>query len=296
MKILVLGRNGQLGRCLQDQFKKTNYQVIFASRNDIDLSDNKLLATKILSINPDILINAAAYTDVDNAEKNAEEANLINNLAVATIANICNDLGSWLIHISTDYVFDGTSNTPYHESDQTNPKGIYGESKLSGEISIKSSGANYLIIRTAWVFSEYGNNFLKTMLKLGSNNHELSIVGDQVGCPTYAQDIAKAIISILPYIKSNKCTSNTFNFCGDCACSWYEFAEAIFTESSRVGLKTPNIINSIVTKDYPTLAVRPAYSVLDCSKIKNSFNIEPSNWRNNIKNVIKKLNYSNDNI
>ena len=134
MKILVLGSNGQLGRCLKDQFKKSSYEVIFASRNEINLDDLKSLAHKISLVSPDIVINAAAYTDVDNAEKNSEKANLVNSLAVATIADICNNLGSWIIHISTDYVFDGTSNNPYHESDQTNPLSVYGKSKLSGEI------------------------------------------------------------------------------------------------------------------------------------------------------------------
>lgn len=294
MKILVLGSEGQLGRCLYDQLINTDYQVLFASRSNIDLSKEKLLRNKIISIKPDIVINAAAFTAVDEAENNPNEANLINHFAVANIANTCNDIGAYIIHISTDYVFDGSARSPYKEDDKTNPNSIYGKSKLDGEIAIQTSGAKYLIIRTAWVFCEYGNNFLKTILKHGNIKDELNIVGDQTGCPTYAQDIAKAIISILPTIASNKLGSGIFHFCGDHSCTWYEFARAIFYEAQAIGLKTPQYVNSIKTSDYPTLAARPKYSVLECSKIKNTFNINPSDWREEIKNVVKIVRNSND--
>tara|TARA_B110000879_G_scaffold211601_1_gene304841 strand:- start:471 stop:1355 length:885 start_codon:yes stop_codon:yes gene_type:complete len=294
MKILVLGSEGQLGRCLRDQFAVTDYEVIFTSRKEADLSNTTLLRAKILLAKPDVVINAAAFTAVDNAENEANTSDLINHLAVASIADACNELGSWIIHISTDYVFDGTAKSPYKEDEKTNPNSVYGKSKLRGEISIKASGSKYLIIRTAWVFSEYGNNFLKTMLQIGRDRNELNIVNDQIGCPTYAQDIAKVIISMLPSTALNKTNSGIFHFCGDHSCTWYEFAKFIFLEAKALGLKTPEKVNPIKTMDYPTLAVRPSYSVLECSKIKNTFNVSRSNWRIEIKNIIKRVNNLND--
>lgn len=294
MKVLVLGSKGQLGRCLQDQLIKTNYEVIYASRKEIDLSNLDVLKNKIILISPDVIINAAAFTAVDRAEVHPKEANLINNLAVRAIADICNELGCWVIHISTDYVFDGTTKTPYQENDKVNPRCIYGKSKLKGEEALKSSGCKFIIIRTAWVYSEYGDNFLKTMLQLSKDRDELSVVGDQIGCPTNAKDVAKCIISILPSIYSNKIDSDIIHFCGDYSCSWYDFAVAIFIEAESLGLMAPKKVNSVETSDYPTLAARPKFSVLDCSKIKNVYGITPSNWRNEIKNVIKKVNNFND--
>ena len=197
MKIIVLGRKGQLGRCLNDQLAKTDHDVVYTSREQIDITDFEATKRTVAQINPDIIINAAAYTAVDKAEQEQEKADLINHLAVKNIAEICNQIGCCLVHVSTDYVFDGTSSVPYKEDDQSNPQGIYGLTKLNGELAIQSSGCGYMIIRTAWVFSEYGNNFLKTMLRLGGERDELSVVDDQFGCPTYAQDIASAIVTIL---------------------------------------------------------------------------------------------------
>ena len=168
MKILVLGSNGQLGRCLADQFSGTDYETIFTSRADIDIADLSGAKDKITKLRPDLIINASAYTAVDKAEQDRDMAYLINHEAVANIAQICAELGCGLIHVSTDYVFDGTATQPYKEADATNPQGVYGDSKLQGELAIQASGCQHLIIRTAWVFSEYGNNFLKTMLRLGS--------------------------------------------------------------------------------------------------------------------------------
>jgi dTDP-4-dehydrorhamnose reductase len=289
MKVLVLGSKGQLGCCLYDQLVETDYEVIYISRAEFDIGDLGCLDEKISLIRPGIVINTSAYTAVDIAENDGKMADLINHLAVAKLANVCKGLNSWLIHVSTDYVFDGTSIKPYIEDDKTNPQGIYGESKLNGELAITRSGCNYIIIRTAWVFSEYGNNFLKTMLRLAAHRDELSVVGDQVSCPTYAQDIAKALVTILPSLNSKSSRSDIFHYCGDQPCSWYEFAQAIFAEAETFGLKTPSRINSIHTAEYPTLAIRPAYSVLECSKIDYTFGIAPSNWRDGIKSVLGKV-------
>ncbi|MDB2448191.1 dTDP-4-dehydrorhamnose reductase [Gammaproteobacteria bacterium] len=289
MKILVLGSKGQLGQCLNDQLAITEHDVVYTSRGQIDISEFEVTKTQILEILPDIIINASAYTAVDKAEEEHQAADCINHLAVANIASICNQLDCWLIHISTDYVFDGNSEVPYKEDNPTNPQGVYGESKLNGEVAIEASGCKYLIIRTAWVYSEYGKNFLKTILRSGANHDELSIVGDQIGCPTYAQDIAKSIVSILSFLDLKESSSGIYHYCGDEPCSWYEFAVAILQEAEVHGLKTPSYIKSIMTDDYPTPAVRPAYSVLNSDKIESCFNVTRSNWRDGIKIVIDRL-------
>ena len=197
-----------------------------------------------------------------------------------------------MIHVSTDYVFDGNSKVPYKEDDKTNPQGAYGETKLKGELVIQASGCKYLIFRTAWVFSEYGNNFLKTMLRLGAERDELNIVGDQIGCPTYAQDIARSIVEIIPQLNSQE-SNGIYHICGDQPCSWYDFANAIFEQAMTNNLKTPSIINSIETSAYPTPAKRPAFSVLNCSKIENDFGVHASNWHDGIGQVISKLKLEN---
>jgi len=289
MKILVLGSKGQLGQCLNDQFSITEHEVVYTSRGQIDIAEFEVTKAQMLKISPDIVINATAYTAVDKAEEECQAADRINHLAVTNISNICNQLDCWLIHVSTDYVFDGNSEVPYKEDNPTNPQGVYGVSKLKGEAAIEVSGCKYLIIRTAWVYSEYGNNFLKTMLRLGADCDKLSIVGDQIGCPTYAQDIAKSIVSILSCLDLKDSSSGIYHYCGDEPCSWYDFARAIFLEAEVQGLKTPSYVKSITTADYPTPAIRPAYSVLDCTKIESVFDVTRSNWRDGIKIVIDRL-------
>lgn len=289
MKVLVLGCKGQLGRCLKDKLIGVNYEVTYTSRDEIDIVDFEETRIKIKNLVPDVIINASAYTAVDKAENDKITADLINHLAVDNLAAICFELDCWLIHISTDYVFDGNSIVPYLESDKTNPQGVYGHTKLAGELAIQSSGCKYLIIRTAWVFSEYGNNFLKNILRLGAEQDELSVVGDQIGCPTYAQDMAKAIISLMKQIKLKSPTSGIYHYCGDQHCSWFEFAEVIFEEARISGLQTPSLIHQIRTSDYPTAAERPRYSVLDCHKIRNTFGINTSDWKLGVKNIVSKF-------
>jgi len=289
MKILVLGSKGQLGRCLNDQLAITEHDIVYTSRAQIDIDKFEVTKAQVLDISPDIVINATAYTAVDKAEEEHQVADRINHLAVANIASICKQVDSWLIHVSTDYVFDGNSEVPYKEDNKTNPQGVYGASKFKGEVAIEVSGCKYLIIRTAWVYSEYGNNFLKTMLRLGADRDELNIVGDQIGCPTYAQDIAKSIVSILCFLDLKSLSSGIYHYCGDEPCSWYDFARAIFLEGEVQGLKIPSNVISITTADYPTPAVRPAYSVLDCSKIERRFDVTRSNLRDGINIVIDRL-------
>lgn len=287
MRILILGCKGQLGRCLYDQLKNTDHEVIQTSREEIDIGELEGTRDKILDIAPDVVINATAYTAVDKAEEDQLEADLINHRAVKNIAEVCNEIRLWLIHFSTDYVFDGISDVPYTERDQTNPQGVYGETKLLGELAIRSSGCKHIIIRTSWVFSEYGNNFLTTMLKLGSDRDELHIVSDQIGCPTYAQDLAKMIVVILPRLNPYL-ESELFNYCGDQSCSWYDFAKEIFKQAKAEDFKVPGVTHPIETSAYPTLAKRPIFSVLDCSRIGSQFCVNASDWKLGIKEAISK--------
>ena len=287
MKVVVLGAKGQLGRCLSDQLVGTRHDVTLAAREDIDISDLEVTKSKLLMLNPDVVINASAYTAVDKAEEEADKANVVNNVAVSNLAQICASINSVLIHISTDYVFDGLANVAYKESAQPNPQSVYGKTKLLGELAIQESGCDHLIIRTAWVFSEYGNNFLKTMLRLGKERDKLSIVGDQVGCPTYAQDLAKAIVTILTGIESHDVSWGRYHYCGEEVTSWFSFAEAIFEEAKQLGL----IVNSpqlteITTLEFPTLAKRPAFSVLDSSHIQAAWSVQPSDWKAAIRKSI----------
>ena len=292
MKILILGCKGQLGRCLNDQLVNTDHEVIYTSRAQIDISNFGVTKSKILDFSPDLIINATAYTAVDKAEEDRKTANLINHLAVKNIAYICNELGCWLIHVSTDYVFDGNSNTSYKEDDKTNPQSVYGETKLNGELAIQASDCKYIILRTAWVFSEYGNNFLKTMLRLGAERDELSIVDDQIGSPTYAQDIAKAVVAFVQKLNSEKNIHGTYHFVGEVSCSWADFAKDIFKEALKQDIiKNKPKISKICTSEFPTLANRPMQSNLDCSKFKDEFGINPSKYKDGINSslvVLKK--------
>lgn len=289
MKILVLGCKGQLGRCLNDQLLNSDYEIEFTSREQIDISDFAATKKQILKIEPDVVINASAYTAVDKAEEDQQTAELINHLAVKNIAITCNLIDCWLIHVSTDYVYDGASNVPYREDDSTNPQTIYGETKLKGEWAIQSSNCKHIIVRTAWVYSEYGNNFLKTILHLGSERPNLRIVCDQIGCPTYAQDLAKAIISMIPTLNSQEGLSGVYNYCGDTECSWFEFAEEIYKHSVNFNELTIPALESVTTDEYLTLAKRPKFSVLDSSHFHETFGILPSNLKYGIRSSLKKL-------
>jgi dTDP-4-dehydrorhamnose reductase len=289
MKILILGSQGQLGRCLYDQFSRTDYDLIYHSRSETDIADFTETSENLIALNPDIVVNATAYTAVDLAETHESLAYQVNHLAIDNLASQCAKIGSFLIHVSTDYVFDGTASRAYNEQDKTNPQSVYGASKLAGEIAIQRTDCRFLIIRTSWVFSEYGNNFFKTMLRLGAERETLSIVGDQIGCPTYAQDIASLIVDLIPRIDKGSVESGIYHFCGDTACSWYQFAKEIFAQADQLGYRTPKQVQSIATKDYPTPAKRPGYSVFDCTKIENTFNISRSNWRIGIDRVLSML-------
>ncbi|WP_436910793.1 dTDP-4-dehydrorhamnose reductase [Klebsiella michiganensis] len=284
MKILLTGANGQLGQCFQDRVP-SDWDVWATDTSELDITDKDLVLAAVSKYKPDVIVNAAAYTAVDKAESDIDTARLANKIGPENLAIAASQNDAIFVHVSTDYVFDGTASIPYEESDDTNPLGIYGLTKLEGEIAVKNALPNAIILRTAWVFSEYGNNFVKTMLKLAKGRDSLGIVSDQRGCPTYAGDIANAIILL---IQSNS-NGGIFHFCGDEEVSWSEFAQAIFDTAVKAGkLTKPPTINGITTEQYPTPAKRPAYSTLNCSKIA-TYGISSSQWRRALTEIIQVL-------
>jgi len=290
MKVMILGSNGQLGKSLKQYFQKTKYECYFFNRSDLDINDHITLNKKFISIKPDIIINSCAYTAVDKAEEDFEEANNVNNLSVGMLAQQCLDNDCFLIHISTDYVFDGFSESPYKEDDKKNPTGVYGRTKLAGENKILDSGCKFCIIRTSWVFSEFGNNFLKTIINLASENDEISVISDQKGTPTYTGDISRAIVTILPFIENGAITNEIFHYSGKTFCSWYEFAKIIIEIAKEENmLKKAPTLKSILTIEYPTLAKRPLNSSLSSEKMCAQFNIKPSDWKKGIKGALRSL-------
>ena len=286
--ILVTGSAGQLGKSIQSIASDyPEYEFVFASRQHLDLSNEVSIAKFFERKAFDIIINCAAHTAVDKAESEAELANQVNHLAVRQLAAIAKQHQAKLIHISTDYVFSGKQYRPYIETDEVAPHGVYGKSKLHGEQAVqKILTTNAVIIRTSWVYSEYGNNFVKTMLKLGRERDDLRVIYDQVGSPTYARDFAKAIISIIQSQAFGQISfkTNVFHFSNEGLCSWYDFAKSIF-ELSNIQCK----INPIETKDYPTPASRPHYSVLSKAKIKKMYDLTIPYWKDSIKSCLTAL-------
>lgn len=287
-KILLIGGNGQLGTEIQKSL--INYpNLVIVSRPQIDLYEPEKLRDLVLEIQPEIVINAAAYTAVDLAEKEPELAKLGNVLAPQYLAQACEKLGAYLIHISTDYVFDGTSNQPYQENYPTNPLSTYGGTKLAGEIAIQAHCQRSVIIRTAWVYGSYGKaNFVKTMLRLGKDREVVKVVYDQVGSPTWAADLASVIKQILPQL--NPEMTGIYHYTNSGVCSWYDFAVAIFAEARQLNfpLQIQEII-PITTQEYPTPAHRPPYSVLATTKIRSYLDSYPPHWRESLVKMLKEF-------
>ena len=279
--ILVTGSNGQLGNCIKDLEKKhDNLNLIFTDYQELDICDLNQVNTYFQSKSQiDYCINCAAYTAVDHAEKDYDQAYQINTLGAKNLALACNSYNSVLIHISTDFVFDGKKNEPYLESDAANPISVYGDTKLKGEIEIQEILKKHFILRTSWLYSEHGNNFMKTMLRLSNEKDSLSIVSDQIGTPTYAGDLAQVVFHIID-IKSQD--YGLYHYSNEGVASWFDFANTIFSIKG-INIKT----NPIDTTDYPTPAERPKFSVLDKSKIKEILNIEIPNWKDSLNKCLK---------
>lgn len=291
MNIIVFGSSGQLGKTLKQYFKSSKYDFDFYSKDDLDITNKKLLKKEIESKNPKIIINCSAYTNVDKAENNKTLANKINNVAVANLSRLCYENNSFLIHFSTDYVFDGLSKDPYKEEDHTGPVGVYGNTKLKGEKAITKSGCNYFIVRTSWVFSEYGKNFLKTIINLSKKNNYLNIVSDQYGSPTYTWDIAKLLDKMIPYILTKTTKNSIFHFSGAPFCSWYDFANVIIEHAKKNNLVNHSLeTKKILTKDFETIAVRPKNSMLNSDKVCKQFKVSPSDWVRGVRNALSRLN------
>ncbi|MCP4392982.1 MAG: dTDP-4-dehydrorhamnose reductase [Alphaproteobacteria bacterium] len=277
--LLITGSNGQLGSELKKFYN--NNEATFVDVDKLDITDLKAV-TATVSDNIKCVINCAAYTAVDKAEEEQDICFKVNTDGVKNLAKVCSDKNIPLIHISTDYVFDGTNHIPYKESDTTNPQSIYGESKAKSEKSFMQYAKTGVILRTSWIYSEYGNNFVKTMINLGNNKDKLNVVFDQIGTPTYAYDLAKAIYEIIALIEKDE--KEIYNFSNEGIASWYDFALEIIDQ------KNINCdVSPIETKDYPTPAKRPHYSVLNKAKIKNRFSISIRHWKEALKECLTNL-------
>ena len=285
MKILLAGGSGQLAQELQPILLSSG-EVIPVDRTRLDLSRPESIRQAMAEIQPDLVVNAGAYTAVDKAESEPELANAVNGIAPGILAEECEKLGASLIHFSTDYVFDGSHGSAYLETDSTNPLGTYGKSKLAGEEAIRKAGNRHIIIRTAWVYGNGGKgNFVKTMLRLGKEREEIRVVADQIGSPTWTGDLAEGISQIIPLLGSE--TFGTYQYTNSGVCSWYDFAIAIFEEAAKLGLplKVQRVI-PITTSEYPTPAKRPAFSVLSTVKISALLGTHPPHWRQGLRQML----------
>ncbi|CAM3225019.1 dTDP-4-dehydrorhamnose reductase [Empedobacter stercoris] len=281
-RILVTGANGQLGQSILEQSKTyKGIECFFVIRNELDITNEKLIKHYFDDKSFDFVVNCAAYTAVDKAEDEQESAYLVNAKATEFLAKITNEKKIPFIHVSTDYVFDGTASQPRIETDQTNPIGVYGQTKLEGENLALKNNPKTIILRTAWVYSRFGNNFVKTMLRLFQEKESISVVADQIGSPTNAIDLADAILEI---ISTNELTYGIFNYSNEGKCSWFEFAQKIKEFSSST-----IEINPVPTSAYPTKAKRPAYSLLDKTKIKEVYQLTIPNWEDSLKKELKHL-------
>ena len=284
MKILVTGSNGQLGnevRLLAPAFPA--FRFIFTDVAELDITNEQDIEALVKEEKPGVIINCAAYTAVDKAEQEDNLAFLINAAAVGNLARVATRYASLLIHISTDYVFDGKGYNPYVEDDPTNPVSLYARSKHAGEQQVQSYSSKALIIRTSWLYSTFGNNFIKTMMKYGKERRSLNVVFDQTGTPTYARDLAQIILDII-HNNPDYEGVEVFHFSNEGVTSWYDFAKTIM-EFSGVDCK----INPIETKDYPLPAIRPFYSVFNKSKIKQRFQVKIPYWRDSLRDCIEKM-------
>ena len=283
LNILVTGSNGQLGSEIKELSTNYAYNFFFTTRDNLDVTNENDIKSFIEENNINTIINCSAFTAVDKAETEQILADKVNRKAVKKLAKISKEKDIKLIHISTDYVFDGTNNRPYCEEYKTKPNSVYGQTKLDGELEmIKINPYNSIIIRTSWVYSTFGNNFVKTMLKLGRQKDELGVIFDQIGTPTNAEDLAKTILEILPKINNKKVT--IYNYSNEGVLSWYDFAKEIM-RMAKIDCK----INPIETFQYPTPASRPHYSLLNKSKIKKEFNIEIPYWKDSLDRCLTKM-------
>ena len=284
LNILITGANGQLGSALRRLGCVSPHNYICTDVAELDITDAGAVLRAVREQGIDVIVNCAAYTDVERAEDDEPTAELLNHKAAGNLAAAAKATGATLFHVSTDYVFDGTAHTPYREDTAPSPLGAYGRTKLAGERAVMASGCRYLIFRTAWLYSEYGNNFLKTMLRLTAEKERLNVVFDQAGTPTYAGDLAMTIFSIVEggYFAGNE---GLYHFSNEGVASWYDFAAEIAAAAGHDKCR----IRPCRTAEFPTKAARPAYSVLDKSKIKETFGLEIPHWRESMLYCLKNM-------
>lgn len=285
-KILLIGSTGQVGQELQKTLKPLG-ELTFLTRQQLDLTQAEDIKKTISSHQPDIIVNAAAYTAVDKAETDSNSAMTINATAPSVMAQAAKEIAAKLVHISTDYVFDGKNYTPYKEDDVTNPLGVYGESKLLGEEGVIANCDRFIILRTAWVYGSRGHgNFVKTMLRLGASREELKVVADQIGSPTWSYEIASAIARLIS--SENDVDFGIYHFSNSGVASWYDLAVAIFEEAAQLGFPLKiKTVYPVTTADYPTPAQRPNYSVLSKGKYTKALGLYPPHWRNSLKEMLQ---------
>ena len=290
MKILITGAKGQVGTELVKEANKRGHEVYGFGSKELDISQPDQINMIVEQNHPDIIINAAAYTAVDKAETEQEVAYAVNSKGSENLANVCKQLDIPLLHISTDYVYDGEKDSPYLESDEPHPTGVYGASKLEGDQKIEQIWTKHIILRVSWVFGKHGNNFVKTMLRLAEQRDELSIVDDQYGAPTSATDIATTLLDIAesPIFNQPDCPWGIYNLQSEPGVTWYEFAQEIFRQAEQSGLigKTMKL-NPIPSSEFPTPVKRPANSKLGGEKLQKHFNIHPHNWTDDLGRMLR---------
>ena len=291
MRILITGSEGQLGWELLRQAAFFNIEAIGLDLPYLDITVEPGITKVFKEHKPDILINAAAYTNVDKAETDEKACFAVNVNGPENLAAACRDIGIPMIHISTDYVFDGTNKTPYTENDPVSPANVYGRSKAEGENGVRNIIEKHIILRTSWLYGVHGHNFVKTILKLGKEKEVIGVVSDQFGSPTSAVDLAETVLTIAPRILNNYeiTTFGTYNYCGEGITSWHGFAEKIIEAAKQYSPVTTTQVKPLTTEDYPTKAKRPAFSALDCSLIRQKFGITPKAWQKSLEAVIGKI-------
>lgn len=289
-KILVTGAGGQLGRELLQQGREGEFRLVAANSSELDITAANDVGGAIARFRPFLVVNAAAYTQVDKAESEPARACCVNTEGPAILAGTCQSAGIALIHISTDYVFDGKKNTPYTESDPVAPAGVYARSKADGEDRVRSLLSRHIILRTSWLYGVFGRNFVKTMLQLGREGKIIRVVNDQFGSPTSAADLARTILQLSSIIHRDAAVPwGTYHYCGKGIASWHEFAEKIFSLAAPYHLSGRPVVQAISTDQYPTPAKRPRYSALDCRLIRRNFGISAQPWPESLAAVIRRI-------
>lgn len=291
MRILVCGAGGQVGHELVNRASGYGLEALGMTRDNLDITDAGQVADQVSRLKPGLIINAAAYTHVDNAETHSERAYRVNRDGAERLAHAARQASIPLLHISTDYVFSGNTRAPYREEDEVAPTGVYGASKLAGEAAIQAVLDEHLILRTSWVYGAHGPNFVKTMLRLGCQRDALSVVADQYGCPTQAGSIADALLELAQrYAQNGVLAWGLYHYSGRTPCTWFDFAVEVFRQAEAKGMLAARPkVSPISTAQYPTPARRPAWSVLDCSKFETTFGIETHDWHDDLSIVLDAL-------